>query len=156
MIHLNTYNTSYGQKKGRKSKCQFDFRPLKVKNYVELRVCKWLATYHWKVFEKGYKFLLDLTSIIGLHKKLCASKGAKVLITRILGILTWEFQEKWHLGVASMVNHKKYYKKEGGGFPLGPNCGESCETMYTHDLSVHQKCFNYALTNLLFGLFKSI
>jgi len=32
MIHLNTYNTSYGQKKGKESKCQFDSRPLKVRN----------------------------------------------------------------------------------------------------------------------------
>jgi hypothetical protein len=63
-------------------------------NYVELRACRWLATYHWKVLEKGYKFVLNLTSIRGLHKKLCASKGAKVLITKILGILIWESQEK--------------------------------------------------------------
>jgi hypothetical protein len=156
MIHLSTYNTSYGRKKSRKSKCQFDFRPLKIKNYVELRACKWLATYHWKVLEKGYKFFLDLSLIRGLHKKLCASKGTKVLIMRILRILIWESQEKWHLGVTSMDNHKKYYKKEGGGFPLGPNCGESCEIVYAHELSVHQKCSNYALTNLLFGLCKSI
>jgi len=32
MTHLNTYNTSYGKKKGWESKCQFDFQPLKVKN----------------------------------------------------------------------------------------------------------------------------
>jgi hypothetical protein len=28
-----------------------------------------------------------------------------------------EFWEKCHLGVAPVVNHKKYYKGEGGGFP---------------------------------------
>ncbi len=36
-------------------------------------------------------------------------------------------------------------------------CGEfceSCEFMFAHGLSVHQKCSNYALTNLLFGLCK--
>jgi hypothetical protein len=38
MIHLNIYNTSYGRHKGRKSKCQFDSRPLKVRNRPELRV----------------------------------------------------------------------------------------------------------------------
>jgi hypothetical protein len=32
MIYLSTYNTSYGQKKGWESKCQFDSQPLKVKN----------------------------------------------------------------------------------------------------------------------------
>jgi hypothetical protein len=43
-----------------------------------------------------------------------------VLGNPILGILefsTWEFWEKWHLDVALMANHKKYYKGEGGGFP---------------------------------------
>jgi hypothetical protein len=45
MIHLSTYNTSYGWKKGWKSKCQFDFWPLKVRNCPELCVCRWHAIY---------------------------------------------------------------------------------------------------------------
>jgi len=32
----------------------------------------------------------------------------------------------------------------------------SCEFMFTHGLFVHQKCSNYALTNLLFGLCRSV
>jgi hypothetical protein len=32
MTHLDTSNTSYGQKKGQQSNCQFDSQPLKVKN----------------------------------------------------------------------------------------------------------------------------
>jgi hypothetical protein len=44
MIHLNTYNTNYGQKKGRESKCQFDSRPLKVGNLPELHACRRRAT----------------------------------------------------------------------------------------------------------------
>ncbi len=39
-----------------------------------------------------------------------------VPILGILGLLTWESQEKWHLGVSPMANHKKYYKREGSGF----------------------------------------
>jgi hypothetical protein len=31
---------------------------------------------------------------------------------------------------------------------------ESCESMFARGLSVHEKCFNYTLTNLLFGLCK--
>jgi len=31
-----------------------------------------------------------------------------------------------------------------------------CESMYARDWSMHQKCSNYALTNLLFGLCKSM
>jgi hypothetical protein len=84
MMHLSIYNTSYGQKKGRKSKCQFDFWPLKVKNCPELHVCKRHATYHWKILDEGYNFALDLTSIEGLYKKLWASKMAKIPIS-VLG-----------------------------------------------------------------------
>jgi hypothetical protein len=40
--------------------------------------------------------------------------------------------------------------------PLSLGRGESCESMYACDSFVHQKCSNYALTNLLFGLCRSI
>jgi hypothetical protein len=43
MIHLSTLNTSYGQRKGWESKCQFDSQPLKVGNRLDLRACKWCA-----------------------------------------------------------------------------------------------------------------
>jgi len=36
---------------------------------------------------------------------------------KIFRTLIWESQEKWHLGVTLVVNHKEYYKGEGGGFP---------------------------------------
>jgi hypothetical protein len=96
---------------------QFDSWPLKVKNCHELCVCRWCATYSWKAFDKGCNFSWDLVSIKGLHKKLWASKVMKVPILGISGLLTWESREKWHLSVAPMANHRKYYKGEGGGFP---------------------------------------
>jgi len=34
--------------------------------------------------------------------------------------------------------------------------GESYEFVFARSSSVHQKCSNYALTNLLFGLCKSV
>jgi hypothetical protein len=39
---------------------------------------------------------------------------------------------------------------------ISPNSGRSefCESVYARDSSVHQKCFNYVLMNLLFGLCK--
>ncbi len=37
-----------------------------------------------------------------------------------------------------------------------PRCGESYEFIYVCDLFMHQKCSNYALANLLFGLCKSM
>jgi hypothetical protein len=41
------------------SKCQFDFRPLKIKNRLEIHACRWHATYIWKALDKGYNFALD-------------------------------------------------------------------------------------------------
>ncbi len=38
--------------------------------------------------------------------------------------------------------------------PPSLGCGESYEFVYVSDSSVHQKCSNYTLTNLLFGLCK--
>jgi hypothetical protein len=46
----------------------------------------------------------------------------------------------------------------GGRWWLPPSPGhcESCESVFARGSSVHQKCYNYALTNLLFGLCKSV
>ncbi len=41
MIHLSIWNINYGQKKGQESNCQFDFRPLKVTNHLDLLACRW-------------------------------------------------------------------------------------------------------------------
>jgi hypothetical protein len=70
MTHLDTFNASYGQKKGRESNWQFDSRLLKVKNRPKFLVCKWRATYRWKALNKGYNFYLNFISIGGLHTKL--------------------------------------------------------------------------------------
>jgi hypothetical protein len=60
------------------------------------------------------------------------------------------------LGVDFMVKHKTYYKGEGGGFPPSSGRGESYEFVFARGSSMHQKCSNYALTNSLFGLCKSM
>jgi hypothetical protein len=70
MTHLDTSNTSYGQKKGRESNWQFDSRPLKVKNRPYFLAFRRHATYSWKALDEGYNFALDLISIGGLHTKL--------------------------------------------------------------------------------------
>jgi hypothetical protein len=87
MTHLDTSNTSYGQKKGQESNCQFDSQPLKVRNRPTSLVCKWHATYRWKAFDEGYNFALDLISIGGLHTKLWAPKVAGVPTLGILGLV---------------------------------------------------------------------
>jgi hypothetical protein len=47
--------------------------------------------------------------------------------------------------------HKEYYKGEVVASPKS-GYGESCESVFVRGSSVHNKCLNYALTNLLFGL----
>jgi hypothetical protein len=115
MTHLGTKNTSYGQKKGQESICQFDFWLLKVENRPDFLACRWCVTYHWKALDEGYNFALDLTSIRGLHTNLWASKVVGIPILRISGLPLQ--RTKWHLGVGHVAMHKVYYKGEGSGFP---------------------------------------
>jgi hypothetical protein len=129
MTHLNTSNTSYGQKKSWESNCQFDSQPLKVRNRLDFLACRWRATYRWKALDKGYNFALDLISIKGLHVKLWAPKVAGILVVGI---------SKWHLGANPEARHKVNYRGEGGGFPPSPGHGESCEFVFARDSSVHQ------------------
>ncbi len=86
IIHSSTYNTSYDWKKGQESKCQFDSWPLKVRNHLNLHMFRRHVRYHCKVLNKEFSFVLGLTSIGSLHKKLWASKMAGILIS---GIPTW-------------------------------------------------------------------
>jgi len=62
MIHLSTYNISYGRKKGQESKCQFDSQPLKVNNRPNLCACKGHATCFWKNLSMKAKNLLQTSS----------------------------------------------------------------------------------------------
>jgi len=48
MAHLDICKTSYGKKKGRESKWQFDSRPQKVGNWPDFCVCKCSAIHRWK------------------------------------------------------------------------------------------------------------
>jgi hypothetical protein len=138
IIYLSTHNTSYVRKKGRESKCQFDSQPLKVRNHLELCVCKWRVTYFWKVFDKNYNFSLELVSIRGLHKKLWAFKVVKVPILGISKLPTWESWEKWHLGQPLWPIIENIIR--GKMVPFSSlSCGESYEFMHARGLFVHQK-----------------
>jgi hypothetical protein len=70
MGHLDIWNTSHVQKKGRESNWQFDSRPLKVGNRPDPDVCGGSATHHWKDLKESYKFSSDLVPIRGMNKKL--------------------------------------------------------------------------------------
>jgi hypothetical protein len=117
IAHLDIWNTSYGQKKGRESNWQFDSRPLKVGNRPDFLACRQHATYCWKDFDEGYNFALDHIAIGGLHKKLCALKVAGVPADAISGLSFGSPGTKSHLDVALVERHRVYYMGEGGGFP---------------------------------------
>jgi hypothetical protein len=117
MTHLDTFNTSYGQKKGWESNWQFDFRPLKIKNCPEFLVCRWHAIYCLKVLNEGYNFPSNPISIGGLQTKLWATKIIGIPILGILGLPLGSPGTNCHLGADPVAMHKVYYKGEGGGFP---------------------------------------
>jgi hypothetical protein len=117
IAHLDIWNTSYDQKKGRESNCQFDSRPQKVENRPDLLSCRGRATYHWKALDESYNFASDRTSIEGLLAKLWGSKVAGVPAGGISVLPLGSPGKNSHLDVASMESCRVYYKGEGGGFP---------------------------------------
>jgi hypothetical protein len=71
-------------------------------------------------------------------------------------IPTWESRDKmtfrcWSRGQAQSILY-------GGRWwlPPSPDRGESYESVFARGSSLHQKCSSYALTNLLFGLYRSV
>jgi hypothetical protein len=102
ITHSDIWNTSYGQKKGRESNCQFDSRPQKVENRPDLLSCRGCATYRWKALNENYNFALDRTSIGGLLAKLWGSKFVGVPTGGISGLPLGSPGKNSHLDVASM------------------------------------------------------
>jgi hypothetical protein len=117
IAHLDIWNTSYDQKKGRESNWQFDSLSLKVGNRPDFLVCRSCATCRWKALNKGYNFSLDLISIRGLHAKLWGPKVAEIPTLVISRLPLGSPETKNHLDVGPVGSHKIYYKGEGGGFP---------------------------------------
>ncbi len=104
---------------------------------------RWHSTYCGKAFEEGYNFASDLTLIKGLHTKLLASKGVGV---PILGVSRQN--DIWVLALWPCTNNTI---RGRWWLPPSPGRGESCEFVFALCSSMHQKCYSYALTNLLFG-----
>ncbi len=62
--------------------------------------------YHWKAFDEGYNFALDLITVGGLHKKLCPFKVARILVVGISGLPIGSPRTKSHLDVALVERRK--------------------------------------------------
>jgi hypothetical protein len=102
IAHSDIWNTSYGQKKGRESNCQFDSRPQKVKNRPDLLSWRGRATYHWKALDKSYNFTSDRIAIRALFAKLWGSKVAGVPFGAISGLPLGSPGKNSHLDVIWM------------------------------------------------------
>ncbi len=72
-----------------------------------------------------------------------------------MGLQLGSPRKKWHLGAGPMARHIEYYKRKGDGFPKS-RLWWVLRVVFVHGSFVHQKCSNYALTNLLFGLCKFV
>jgi len=123
ITNSNIWNTSYGQKKGRESSCQFDSRPLKAKNRPKILGYRGRATYHWKGLDKIYNFASDRIAIRGLLAKLWGSKVPGVPFGAISGVPAGSPGKNSHLDVASVESCRVYYKGEVVGFPKGEDAG---------------------------------
>jgi hypothetical protein len=117
MNHLDIFSTNYGQKKGRESNWQFDFRPLKVKNRPDPGVWKWSATHCYKALEESYKFVLNLVPIQAQGEKLWMPKVPRVKTGTISGLHFGSPGKKCHSDASVAVRRREYYMGEGGGFP---------------------------------------
>jgi hypothetical protein len=117
LAHLNIWNTSYSQKKGRESNCQFDSRPQRVRNRPLPDVRFGSATWRWKALDESYNFASDCIAIQGLLAKLWGSKVLRVPFGTISGLPLGSPGKNSHLDVASVESCRVYYKGEGGGFP---------------------------------------
>jgi len=117
IAHLDICSPSYGQKKGRESNCQFDSRPLKVRNRPFLDVALKSATWRWKAFDQSYNFGLGLVPIRVWGEELWPSKVPGLQSGTVSGLQLGSPGKKSHSDVASAVRRRQYYMGEGGGFP---------------------------------------
>jgi hypothetical protein len=117
MSHLDICSTRYGRKKGRESNWQFDSRPLKVGNRLDLGACRWSKTHRWKTLNESYNFGLNLVPIWARSEKLWTPKVPGVQSGTVSGLHFGSPGKKSHLDVASTLSCKEYYKGEDGGFP---------------------------------------
>ncbi len=111
IAHLDIWNTSYGQKKGRESKWQFDSRPLKVRNWPLPDVRFESATRRWKALDKSYNFRPYCNQNLYSGDIGVQSSGI------ISGLQLRSPGKNSHLDATSAASCKVYYKGEGGGFP---------------------------------------
>jgi hypothetical protein len=119
--HLDICSPSYGQKKGRESKWQFDSQPLKVGNRPLPDIRFGIATWRWKDLDKGYNFGLDFVAIGLCSRELWQFK--------VSGVPTGQFRESQEFVPFGCSLHGELQRILYGGrwwLLPSPGRGESC------------------------------
>jgi hypothetical protein len=148
MSHSDICSTSYGQKKGRESNCQFDSRLLKVGNRPNPSVCRWSATHRRKALKESYKFALDLIPIRGLSWELWAPKVPRVQTGTVSGLFLGSLETKSRLDVGATERRREWGR---WWLPPSPGRGEPSEFVLPVACPNTKSDFECDLTNLLVG-----
>ncbi len=126
--HSDICNTSYAQKKGRKSNWQFDSRPLKVGNRPDPGACRWSATHHWKALKESYKFALKPHPNQRYEQKVINSQSPGSSNWDNLETPLWESREKVPFGCRCCEQTRRILYGGRWWLPSSPCRGESCES----------------------------
>jgi hypothetical protein len=129
IAHLNIWSTSYGQKKGQESNCQFDSRPEKVGNRPNLLSFRRRATYLWKALKLSTRATTLLQT--SPRSEVCsqsygAPKSRESPLARFRDSHLGVPGKKNHLDVGPVERSRVYYKGGRWWLPPSPGHGESC------------------------------
>jgi hypothetical protein len=155
MTHLDTWNRSYGQKKGWESNCQFDSRPLKVGNHP-------ISSHESGMQYTVGKISMRATTLLqtSSQSEVCMQsyRPPKVARVQIVGISGLPFGILGQNDIWVLVPWPSTKYTIRGKVVASPKFGLWWILwVYVCSWFVRApKCCNYTLTNLLFGLCRSV
>jgi hypothetical protein len=135
MSHSDICNTSYVQKKGRESNCQFDSRPLKVGKSTRPRCVQVKCETPLESSQGELQVCFRPHPNRRSEQGVMSCQSPKSLNRDSFGTPPWESREKVSFGCRfNGVTQRILY---GGRWwlPPSPGCGESCESKITCGLS---------------------
>jgi hypothetical protein len=134
--NLDICSPSYGQKKGRESKWQFDSRPLKVGNRCLPDVRFGSVIHRWKDLDEGYNFGSDLVAIQLCSRELWRFKVPEVppgqnrdSISGVPGICAIWMPPPWRAAENTIGSKVVAYSPSPG---RGESCGPSARGKSQH------------------------
>jgi len=152
MSHLDICSPSYGQKKGRESNWQFDFRPLKSRESTRSRrlqkECGMVLESSWRELQDFFRPHPNQR----YEQEVMDAQSPGSPTRDNFGTPPWESQEKVPFGCSLRgVTQRILY---GGRWwlPSSPGHGESSESKVVCGLSQHQKVVEWVLTSLWLAL----